>query len=122
MDAVWSGRGAPVPGFRELPPAVLKPPTQAVRGISSQPSKQQPTKSTERDSGKARELVERVREERDKEELTSSLRELTRYVQVADAMRSLDTVCKDLKSAIKKLEKLFSKLKVSQVLCAKEVL
>ncbi len=40
------------------------------------------------------------------------LRELTRYVSVQDAMRSLDTVCVDLKKAIKKLDKLLRKVKV----------
>ncbi|KAF5840283.1 hypothetical protein DUNSADRAFT_17252 [Dunaliella salina] len=46
-------------------------------------------------------------EHREREELQSLLRELTRYVSVQDAMRSLDTVCQDLKKAIKKLDKLF---------------
>lgn len=52
------------------------------------------------------------REESEREELHSLLRELTNYISVSDAMRSLDTVCQDLKRAIKKLDKLFRKVKV----------
>eukprot|EP00983_Pelagomonas_calceolata_P027946 876459-Pelagomonas_calceolata.AAC.3 len=51
-------------------------------------------------------------EHREREELQSLLRELTRYVSVQDAMRSLDTVCQDLKKAIKKLDKLLRVCKV----------
>ncbi len=51
-------------------------------------------------------------EQREREELQSLLRELTRYVSVQDAMRSLDTVCQDLKKAIKKLDKLLRTCKV----------
>ncbi|GFH23565.1 uncharacterized protein HaLaN_21193, partial [Haematococcus lacustris] len=55
------------------------------------------------------EVPQQAKEEREREELSSMLRELTRYVSVQDAMRSLDTVCHDLKKAIKKLDKLFRK-------------
>lgn len=54
------------------------------------------------------------REEREKEQLSSSLRDLTRYTSVQDAMKALDTICKDLKSAIKKLDKLVRLVRVSQ--------
>eukprot|EP00798_Chlamydomonas_sp_ICE-L_P030050 gene30050-35021_t len=77
------------------------------------PPSSQPT----RDEKSLKEISERqaaLREEREKEELSSSLKELTRYVSVQDAMRSLDTVCTDLKSAIKKLEKLAKKTKKSK--------
>jgi hypothetical protein len=53
-----------------------------------------------------------AKEDREKEELASALRELTRYIEVKDAMRSLDTVCADLKKGIKKLDKLLAKNKV----------
>lgn len=52
-------------------------------------------------------------EQREREELSSLMRELTRYVSVQDAMRSLDTVCQDLKKGIKKLDKLLRLSKVS---------
>lgn len=55
-----------------------------------------------------------LREEREKEQLSSSLRDLTRYTSVQDAMKALDTICKDLKSAIKKLDKLVRLVRVSQ--------
>jgi SMC interacting uncharacterized protein involved in chromosome segregation len=68
---------------------------------------------TPKDDEAARQAAERAKLEREQEELNSKLRELTRYVSVQDAMRSLDTVCQDLKKAIKKLEKLFKMIRVS---------
>jgi hypothetical protein len=49
---------------------------------------------------------ERSEREREKEELVQIINKLTRCIAVADAMRALDTFCVDLKSAIKKLDKL----------------
>jgi hypothetical protein len=56
-----------------------------------------------------------AKEEREKESLGELLAELTRFVSVQDAMRSLDTVSVDLKKAIKKLSKLLGKCKVRRV-------
>lgn len=60
-------------------------------------------------------------EQREREELLSLLRELTRYVSVQDAMRSLDTVCQDLKKAIKKLDKLLRLTRVCVCVCVPHV-
>ncbi|GIL61218.1 hypothetical protein Vafri_15619 [Volvox africanus] len=51
------------------------------------------------------------REDREVEELIGLLRELTRGCSFQEVMRSLESVCRDLKQAIKKLDKLFRRIK-----------
>ncbi len=51
--------------------------------------------------------------DRETEELLTVLKELTRSSTFQDVMRSLDTVSKDLKQAIKKLDKVFRRVRVS---------
>lgn len=48
----------------------------------------------------------RGRDTREREELASAIRVHTRSLSVQDAMKNLEAVCKDLKLAIKKLDKL----------------
>lgn len=52
--------------------------------------------------------------DRETEELLSVLKELTRSSTFQDVMRSLDTVSKDLKQAIKKLDKVFRRVRVGR--------
>ncbi|KXZ47958.1 hypothetical protein GPECTOR_31g320 [Gonium pectorale] len=51
------------------------------------------------------------KEDREAEELMALLRDLTRGSTFQDVMRSLETVSRDLKQAIKKLDKLFRRVK-----------
>ncbi|KAG2429218.1 hypothetical protein HXX76_010988 [Chlamydomonas incerta] len=51
------------------------------------------------------------KDDREVEELQTLLRDLTRNSSFQDVMRSLETVCRDLKQAIKKLDKLFRRVK-----------
>ncbi|GIL79217.1 hypothetical protein Vretifemale_8599, partial [Volvox reticuliferus] len=52
-----------------------------------------------------------AREDREVDELIGLLRELTRGCSFQEVMRSLESVCRDLKQAIKKLDKLFRRIK-----------
>ncbi|GLI65748.1 hypothetical protein VaNZ11_009348 [Volvox africanus] len=51
------------------------------------------------------------REDREVDELIGLLRDLTRGCSFQEVMRSLESVCRDLKQAIKKLDKLFRRIK-----------
>jgi len=96
------GRAAPAPLISPRAAAAAAEPVPAAAPLAAA-------------SDLAHQQQERARqavEQREREELHSLLRELTRYVTVQDAMRSLDTVCQDLKKAIKKLDKLLRVLKV----------
>ena len=100
----------PVPGSVAPPPGTVKVRTVPVaHGRGPHPAPPHPVRPGIRGRG-----PELGKEEREIEELMSALRELTRFSSFQDVMRSLDTVCKDLKNAIKKLEKLFRKVKVRQ--------
>lgn len=50
--------------------------------------------------------------DREAEELVALLRDLTRSISFQDVMRSLESVSRDLKQSIKKLDKLFRRVKV----------
>lgn len=111
FGAPMAGVDPPVPsregmGFPGGPRIIISP-----RGAPP-PGGHKPVRLDPAQEKEARAAAERYKEEREKEELHSLLRELTNYITVSDVLRSCDTVCQDLKKAIKKLDKLFRKVKV----------
>lgn len=62
---------------------------------------------------------EQKREDAERQNLAASLRQLVKQTSFSDVMKSLETVCKDLKQAIKKLEKLLRQPKVCHCALAK---